>query len=168
MVSQSLVSSNDFYCFDLIFTLQQNNKKIDSITKNGCNRCHPLQARVCVGQKAHASVRLHGLGGVVLQLPGPAERWPTKGVQPLPGHLSKVNHLRANMHSFLSWLLLGEGWYPLDRSPVWPTNQKSLMQSFSHAALCRLMSCMNVTSADTEVEAAVKYFYLLACKPEES
>ncbi|XP_078795594.1 uncharacterized protein LOC144988692 isoform X2 [Oryzias latipes] len=40
--------------------------------------------------------------------------------------------------------------------------------SLSQVTCQRLMSCMNVTSADTEVEAAVKYFYLLACKPEES
>ncbi|XP_074550501.1 putative methyltransferase DDB_G0268948 [Halichoeres trimaculatus] len=31
----------------------------------------------------------------------------------------------------------------------------------------KLMSIMKVTSEDTEVEVAVKYFYLLACKPEE-
>ncbi|XP_061580528.1 putative methyltransferase DDB_G0268948 [Cololabis saira] len=32
----------------------------------------------------------------------------------------------------------------------------------------RLMSVMKVTSAETEVEVAVKYFYLLACKPQEA
>ncbi|XP_029386859.1 putative methyltransferase DDB_G0268948 [Echeneis naucrates] len=32
----------------------------------------------------------------------------------------------------------------------------------------RLMSTMKVSSADTEVEVAVKYFYLLACKPEDA
>ncbi|XP_022596585.1 putative methyltransferase DDB_G0268948 [Seriola dumerili] len=32
----------------------------------------------------------------------------------------------------------------------------------------RLMTIMKVTSAETEVVVAVKYFYLLACKPEEA
>ncbi|XP_029968534.1 putative methyltransferase DDB_G0268948 isoform X2 [Salarias fasciatus] len=32
----------------------------------------------------------------------------------------------------------------------------------------RLMSVMQVSSADTEVVVAVKYFYLLACKPQET
>uniref|UniRef100_UPI0037E8AD14 putative methyltransferase DDB_G0268948 n=1 Tax=Semicossyphus pulcher TaxID=241346 RepID=UPI0037E8AD14 len=32
----------------------------------------------------------------------------------------------------------------------------------------RLMSVMQVTSEDTEVVVAVKYFYLLACKPQEA
>ncbi|XP_028249883.1 putative methyltransferase DDB_G0268948 [Parambassis ranga] len=32
----------------------------------------------------------------------------------------------------------------------------------------RLMSVMKVTSAETEVVVAVKYFYLLACKPQEA
>ncbi|XP_021179075.2 putative methyltransferase DDB_G0268948 [Fundulus heteroclitus] len=32
----------------------------------------------------------------------------------------------------------------------------------------RLMSVMKVTSAETEVTVAVKYFYLLACKPQET
>ncbi|CAN9497946.1 unnamed protein product [Ophioblennius macclurei] len=32
----------------------------------------------------------------------------------------------------------------------------------------RLMSVMNVTSNETEVTVAVKYFYLLACKPQET
>lgn len=32
----------------------------------------------------------------------------------------------------------------------------------------RLMSAMDVTSAETEVVVAVKYFYLLACKPQET
>ncbi|KAM9363988.1 putative methyltransferase [Pholidichthys leucotaenia] len=32
----------------------------------------------------------------------------------------------------------------------------------------RLMSVMNVTSAETEVVVAVKYYYLLACKPQEA
>ncbi|XP_076602279.1 putative methyltransferase DDB_G0268948 [Chaetodon auriga] len=32
----------------------------------------------------------------------------------------------------------------------------------------RLMSVMRVTSAETEVMVAVKYFYLLACKPQEA
>ncbi|XP_028993260.1 putative methyltransferase DDB_G0268948 [Betta splendens] len=59
-----------------------------------------------------------------------------------------------------------------------------LLQSFSHyqillredpqkadglsQAFCeRLMSIMRVTSAETEVEVAVKYYYLLACKPQD-
>ncbi|KAK9537982.1 hypothetical protein VZT92_005548 [Zoarces viviparus] len=32
----------------------------------------------------------------------------------------------------------------------------------------RLMSIMRVTSVETEVVVAVKYFYLLACKPQEA
>lgn len=33
---------------------------------------------------------------------------------------------------------------------------------------CRLMSVMGVTSADAEVEVAVKYYYMLARKPPEA
>lgn len=40
--------------------------------------------------------------------------------------------------------------------------------SVSCAPLSRLMSIMKVTSAETEVVVAVKYFYLLACKPQEA
>lgn len=32
----------------------------------------------------------------------------------------------------------------------------------------RLMSIMGVTSADTEVDVAIRYFYFLACKPQEA
>lgn len=35
-------------------------------------------------------------------------------------------------------------------------------------AFPRLMCVMKVTSAETRVEVAVKYFYLLACKPQEA
>ncbi|XP_030285079.1 putative methyltransferase DDB_G0268948 [Sparus aurata] len=38
----------------------------------------------------------------------------------------------------------------------------------SHDICHRLMSIMKVTSAETEVVVAVKYFYLLACKPQEA
>lgn len=50
-----------------------------------------LQAGVFVRQKDHASVQLHGAGGVFLQLSGSAERRPAGGLQTLPGHLSEVN-----------------------------------------------------------------------------
>ncbi|XP_023123989.2 uncharacterized protein YafE [Amphiprion ocellaris] len=40
--------------------------------------------------------------------------------------------------------------------------------SLSQAICQRLMSVMGVTSAETEVLVAVKYFYLLACKPQEA
>ncbi|XP_043988381.1 putative methyltransferase DDB_G0268948 [Gambusia affinis] len=45
-----------------------------------------------------------------------------------------------------------------------PQRAKRLSQDISE----RLMSVMKVTSAETEVTVAVKYFYLLACKPQES
>uniref|UniRef100_A0A1A8U6I0 Methyltransferase type 11 domain-containing protein n=3 Tax=Nothobranchius TaxID=28779 RepID=A0A1A8U6I0_NOTFU len=41
-------------------------------------------------------------------------------------------------------------------------------QKLSEDVCQRLMSVMKVTSAETEVTVAVKYFYLLACKPEEA
>lgn len=40
--------------------------------------------------------------------------------------------------------------------------------ALSQDILQRLMSVMGVTSAETEVVVAVKYFYLLACKPQEA
>ncbi|KAF6734281.1 putative methyltransferase [Oryzias melastigma] len=40
--------------------------------------------------------------------------------------------------------------------------------SLSQVTCQRLMSCMNVTSADAQVEVGVKYFYLLTCKPQDS
>uniref|UniRef100_A0A3B4YY36 Zgc:162780 n=1 Tax=Seriola lalandi dorsalis TaxID=1841481 RepID=A0A3B4YY36_SERLL len=40
--------------------------------------------------------------------------------------------------------------------------------SLSQDTCQRLMTIMKVTSAETEVAVAVKYFYLLACKPEEA
>ncbi|KAK5890708.1 hypothetical protein CesoFtcFv8_014202 [Champsocephalus esox] len=40
----------------------------------------------------------------------------------------------------------------------------ALSQDISH----RLMSVMKVSSAETEVEVSVRYYYLLACKPEEA
>lgn len=42
------------------------------------------------------------------------------------------------------------------------------MRSASCVSLHRLMSVMKVTSAETEVVVAVKYYYLLACKPQEA
>ncbi|KAK2839544.1 hypothetical protein Q5P01_013284 [Channa striata] len=45
-----------------------------------------------------------------------------------------------------------------------PQKAASLSQDFCH----RLMSVMRVSSAETEVEVAVKYFYLLARKPQEA
>lgn len=44
-----------------------------------------------MGQKDHASVQLHGAGGVFLQLSGSAERRPAGGLQTLPGHLSEAD-----------------------------------------------------------------------------
>uniref|UniRef100_A0A1A8LEQ4 Methyltransferase type 11 domain-containing protein n=1 Tax=Nothobranchius pienaari TaxID=704102 RepID=A0A1A8LEQ4_9TELE len=41
-------------------------------------------------------------------------------------------------------------------------------QKLSEDVCQRLMSVMKVASAGTEVTVAVKYFYLLACKPEEA
>uniref|UniRef100_A0A1A8RAE3 Uncharacterized protein n=1 Tax=Nothobranchius rachovii TaxID=451742 RepID=A0A1A8RAE3_9TELE len=41
-------------------------------------------------------------------------------------------------------------------------------QKLSEDVCQRLMSVMKVASAETEVTVAVKYFYLLACKPEEA
>lgn len=54
------------------------------------------QAGVCVGEKAHASVQLHGLGGVFLQLSGSAERRPAESRHALPRHLPKVSSERQH------------------------------------------------------------------------
>ncbi|XP_026231449.1 class I SAM-dependent methyltransferase [Anabas testudineus] len=45
-----------------------------------------------------------------------------------------------------------------------PQTATSLSQDFCQ----KLLSTMRVTSAETEVEVAVKYYYLLACKPLEA
>ncbi|XP_044072022.1 putative methyltransferase DDB_G0268948 [Siniperca chuatsi] len=45
-----------------------------------------------------------------------------------------------------------------------PQKATRLSQDISH----RLMSVMRVTSLETEVVVAVKYFYLLTCKPQEA
>uniref|UniRef100_A0A3P8SHF1 Zgc:162780 n=1 Tax=Amphiprion percula TaxID=161767 RepID=A0A3P8SHF1_AMPPE len=72
-----------------------------------------------------------------------------------------------------------------DRRPMPLSSYMGLVESFSsYQALLRddpqkasslsqdicqrLMSVMGVTSAETEVVVAVKYFYLLACKPQEA
>nr|XP_040057205.1 biotin biosynthesis bifunctional protein BioHC-like isoform X1 [Gasterosteus aculeatus aculeatus] len=49
------------------------------------------EAGVCVGGTAHASVQLHGVGGVFLQLSGASERRPAESHCPLSRHQSEVD-----------------------------------------------------------------------------
>lgn len=62
--------------------------------------------------------------------------------------------------------------FPSIQSIMWYSQYANEPDEREHPVSCvpppRFMSVMKVTSVETEVVVAVKYFYLLACKPQEA